>query len=78
MLRQNQFEVENQALQWEMEGLQHQLRDANQHLADYNSTRENMQKLQKENEKLKEYFWTMLKERKGMRMSTLLAIAWAH
>ena len=40
MLRQNPFEAENQALRQEMEGLQHQLREANQHLADYNSTRE--------------------------------------
>ena len=37
-----------------------------------------MQKLQEENAKLKEYFWTMLKERKGMRRTTLLAIARAH
>ena len=78
VLRQNPFEVENQALPQEMEGLQHQLRDANQHLADYNSTRENMQKLKEENAKLKEYFWTMLKERKDMRMSKLLAIARAR
>ena len=78
VLRQNPFEVENQALRWRMEGLQHQLRDANQHLADYNSTRENMQKLQEENAKLKEYFWTMLKERKDMRTSTLLTIARAR
>ena len=38
VLRQNPFEAENQALRREMEGLQHQLRDANQHLADYNNT----------------------------------------
>ena len=75
VLRQNPFEAENQALRQEMEGLQHQLHEANQHLADYNNTRENMQKLQEENAKLKEYFWTMLKERKDMRRSTLLAIA---
>ena len=37
-----------------------------------------MQKLQEENAKLKEYFHTMLKERKGMRTSTLLAIARAR
>ena len=36
------FEAENQTLQQEMEGLQHQLHKENQHLADYNSTRENM------------------------------------
>ena len=78
VLRQNQSEVENQALRQEMEGLQHQLREANQHLADYNSTRENMQKLQEENVKLKEYFWTMLQECKDMRMSTPLAITRAH
>ena len=78
VLRQNPFEAENQVLRQEMEGLQHQLRDANQHLADYNSIRENMQKLHEENAKLKEYFWTMLKERKGMRMSTLLTIARAR
>ena len=75
MLRQNTFEAKNQALQRDMEGLQHQLRDANERLADYTSTRENMQKLQEENAKLKEYFHTMLKECKGMRTSTLLAIA---
>ena len=74
VLRQNPFEAENQALRRDMEGLQHQLCDANQHLADYNSTRENMQQLKEENAKLKEYFLTMLKECKGMRMSTLLAI----
>ena len=73
VLRQNPFEVENQALQQEIEGLQHQLREANQHLADYNITKENMQKLQEENAKLKEYFWTLLKKRKGMRRNTLLA-----
>ena len=78
MLSQNPFEVNNQALQRDMEGLQHQLRDANQHLVDYNSTQENMQKLQEENAKLKEYFWTMLKERKGMRTSIVLAIAQAR
>ena len=78
MLRQNPFEVENQALRRDMEGLQHQLRDANQYLTHYNSTQENMQKLKEENAKLKEYFYTMLKERKGMRTSTLLAIARAH
>ena len=78
VLRQNPFEAENQALRWDMEGLQNQLRDANQHLVDYNSTQENTQKLQEENAKLKEYFWTILKECKGMRMSTLLAIAWAR
>ena len=77
VLRQNPFEAENQALRRDMEGLQHQLRDANERLADYTSTRENMQKLQEENAKLKEYFHTMLKECKGMRTSTLLAIAWA-
>ena len=38
VLRQNPFEAENQALRRDMEGLQHQLRDANQHLVDYNST----------------------------------------
>ena len=75
VLRQNPFEAENQALWRDMEGLQHQLHDANERLADYTSTRENMQKLQEENAKLKEYFHTMLKERKGMRTSTLLAIA---
>ena len=37
-----------------------------------------MQKLQEENAKLKEYFHTMLKECKGMRTSTLLAIARAR
>ena len=74
VLRQNPFEADNQALRWDMEGLQHQLRDANERLADYTSTRENMQKLQEENAKLKEYFHTMLKECKGMRTSTLLAI----
>ena len=58
-----------------MEGLQHQVRDANERLADYTSIRENMQKLQEENAKLKEYFHMMLKECKGMRTSTLLAIA---
>ena len=78
MLRQNPFEAENQALQQEMEGLQHQLRKENQHLADYNITKENMQKLHEENVKLKEYFWTMLKERKGMRTTTLIAIAQAR
>ena len=61
-----------------MEGLQHQVRDANERLADYTSIRENMQKLQEGNAKLKEYFHTMLKEHKGMRTSTLLAIARAH
>ena len=71
MLRQSPFEVENQALQQEMEGLQHQLCEANQHLADNNNTRENMQKFQEENAKLKEYFWMMLKECKGMKRSTL-------
>ena len=75
VLRQNPFEAENQALRQDMEGLQHQVRDANECLADYTSIRENMQKLQEENAKLKEYFHTMLKERKGMRTSTLLAIA---
>ena len=78
VLRQNPFEAENQALRWEMEKLQCQLCDANQHLADYNSTRGNMQKLKEENTKLKEYFWTMLKECKGMRTSTLLAIEQAR
>ena len=78
VLRQNPFEAENQALRRDMERLQHQLRDTNQHLADYNSTRENMQKLQEENAKLKEYFWMMLKEGKDMRTSTLLAIARAR
>ena len=77
-LRQNPFEAENQALQRDMEGLQHQLRDANERLVDYSSTRENMQKLQEENAKLKEYFHMMLKECKGMRTSTLLAIAQAR
>ena len=75
VLTQNPFEAENQALRQEMKGLQHQLREENQHLADYNSTRENIQKLQAENAKLNEYFWTMLKECKGMRRSTLLATA---
>ena len=56
VLRKNPFEAENQALRQEMEGLQYQLRDANQHPMDYNSTRENMQKLKEENAKLKEYF----------------------
>ena len=56
VLRQNPFEAENQALRQEMEGLQYQLCEANQHLADYNNTRENMQKLQEENAKLNEYF----------------------
>ena len=78
VLRQNPFEAKNQALRRDMEGLQHQLRDANERLADYTSTRENMQKLQEENAKLKEYFHTMLKEHKGMRTSTLLAIARAR
>ena len=78
VLRQNPFEAENQALRRDMEGLQYQIRDANQHLADYISIRENMQKLLEENAKLKEYFHTMLKERKGMRTSTLLAIARAR
>ena len=71
VLRQNPFEAEIQALQQETEGLHDQLREANQHLADYNSTKDNMQKLQEENEKLKEYFWTMLKERKDMRSNCL-------
>ena len=78
VLRQNPFEAENQALRRDMEGLQHQIRDANERLADYTSIRENMQKLQEENAKLKEYFHTMLKECKGMRTSTLLAIARAR
>ena len=78
VLRQNPFEAKNQALQQEMEGLYHQLYEANQHLADYNSTRENMQNLQEENTKLKEYFWKMLKKRKGMRRNTLLATAQAR
>ena len=56
VLRQNPFEAKNQALRRDMEGLQHQLHDANEHLVDYTSTRENMQKLQEENAKLKEYF----------------------
>ena len=38
VLRQNPFEAKNQTLRQEMEELQHQLRDANQHLVDYNST----------------------------------------
>ena len=38
----------------------------------------NIQKLKEENAKLKEYFWTMLKERKGMRTSTLFAIVRAR
>ena len=78
VLRKNPFEAKNPALRRDMEGLQHQLRDANEHLADYTSTQKNMQKLQEENAKLKEYFRTMLKERKGMRTSTLLAIARAR
>ena len=45
VLRQNSFEAENQALRQEIEGLQHQLHEASQHLVDYNNTRENMQKL---------------------------------
>ena len=49
VLRQNPFEAENQALRQDMEGLQHQVRDANERLADYTSIRENMQKLQEEN-----------------------------
>ena len=56
VLRQNPFEAKNQALRQEMEGLQYQLREANQYLADYNSTGKNMKKLQEENAKLKEYF----------------------
>ena len=55
--------------------MHYQLCEANQHLADYNSTIDNMQKLQEENAKLKEYFWKMLKECKGMRRSTLLVAA---
>ena len=78
VLRQNPFEAENQALRRDMEGLQYQVRDANERLADYTSIQENMQKLQEENAKLKEYFHTMLKERKGMRTNTPLAIAWAR
>ena len=78
VLRQNPFEAKNQTLRRDMEGLQHQVRDANERLADYTNIRENMQKLQEENTKLKEYFHTMLKERKGMRKSTLLAIAQAR
>ena len=62
VLRQNPFEAENQALRRDMEGLQHQVRDANERLADYTSIRENMQKLQEENAKLKEYFHMMLKK----------------
>ena len=58
-----------------MKGLHHQLREANEHLVDYNNTKDNMQKLQEENAKLKEYFWKMLKECKGMRRNTLLATA---
>ena len=38
VLRQNPFEAKNQALWRDMEGLQHQLRDANERLADYTST----------------------------------------
>ena len=38
VLKQNPFEAENQALRPDMKGLQHQLRDANEHLADYTST----------------------------------------
>ena len=45
VLRQNPFEAENQALRQEKEGLHYQLHEANQHLADYNNTRDNMQKL---------------------------------
>ena len=56
VLRQNPFEAENQALQPEAEGLHHQLHEANQHLVDYNSTKDSMQKLQEENTKLNEYF----------------------
>ena len=78
VLRQNPFEAENQALRRDMEGLQHQVRDSNERLADYTSIRENMQKLQEENAKLKEYFHTMLKEGKGMRTNTLLAIVRAR
>ena len=37
VLKKNPFEAENQALRRDMEGLQHQLRDANQHLANYNT-----------------------------------------
>ena len=37
VLRQNPFEAENQASRRDMEGLQHQLRDANKRLADYTS-----------------------------------------
>ena len=47
VLRQNPFEIENQALQQETEGLYHQLHEANQYLADYNNTRDNMQKFRK-------------------------------
>ena len=47
VLRQNPFEAKNQALRHEMEGLYDQLREANQHLVDYNSTRENMQNFRK-------------------------------
>ena len=78
VLKQNPFEAENQALRGDVEGLQHPVRDANERLVDYTSIRENMQKLQEENAKLKEYFHTMLKEHKGMRTSTLLAIAQAR
>ena len=78
VLRQNPFEAKNQALWRDMEGLQHQVRDANEHLVDYTTIRENMQKFLEENAKLKEYFHMILKEYKGMRTSTLLAIARAR
>ena len=51
VLRQNPFQAENQALRRDMEGLQHQVCDANERLADYTSIRENMQKLQEEHAK---------------------------
>ena len=56
VLRQNPFEAEIQALQQETKRLYDQLCEANQHLVDYNSTRDDMQKLQEENAKVKEYF----------------------
>ena len=45
ILKQNPFEAKNQALRPDMEGLQHQVRDTNERLADYTSIQENMQKL---------------------------------
>ena len=72
------MQVTVEALQGEVDKLRYQLESTNRLVAKYEATRDRTKKLEKENERLKEYFLESLEERQKMRTSTLLAIARAR